>query len=179
MGLASAAQPYERVWSLSGGQTYRVTGRAHPDGALALMFEDISSETIRSNRHRADLDLCQGVMDAMEEGIAVLSASGRLIMSNAAYNRLWSHQPGTDVATHGIRQLTAHWRAGTAPSQIWAEAEDFVATLGPRAAWQAEARLTDGRLIACRFEPLKDGATLAGFRVLPQRTTPRAVTGTA
>lgn len=179
MDLASADQPYERIWSLSGGQTYRVTGRAHPDGGLALIIEDISSETIRNSRHRADLDLCQGVMDAMEEAIAVLSASGRLVMSNAAYDRLWSDEPGEKVAIPGIRQLAAQWRAATAPSQIWAEAEEYVATLGPKDPWQAEARLTDGRLIVCRFQPLKDGATLAGFRVLPQRATPRAITGTA
>lgn len=179
MELASTDQPYERIWSLSGGQTYRVTGRAHPDGGLALIIEDISTETIRNTRHRADLDLCQGVIDTIEEGIAVLSASGRLVMSNAAFCRLWSYEPGEKVAPQGISQLTAHWRTATAPSPIWAEAEDYVATLGPRDPWSAEARLTDGRLIACRFEPLKDGATLAGFRIIPQRATPRAITGTA
>lgn len=179
MDLSTTNQPYEQVWSLSGGQTYRVTGRAHPDGALALMIEDISSETIRNSRHRADLELCQQVIDALDEGIAVFSASGRLVMSNAAYNRLWSHEPGSEVAAPGIRQLTAHWRAATAPSQIWTEAEDYVAALGPRDPWRAEARLSDGRLISCRFAPLKDGATFAGFLILPQRASPRAITGTA
>lgn len=179
MEQAATGALYEQTWSLAGGQTYRVTGRPHPDGALALMIEDISSETIRSRRHRADLELCQGIIDTLDEGIAVFSASGRLVMSNAAYNAVWSHEPGSTIAAQGIRQLSAHWRASSAPSTIWTEAEDFVSTLGPRTAWQAEARLADGRLIACRFAPLQDGATLAGFRVLPQRAAPRAIAGSA
>jgi PAS domain-containing protein len=179
MEQAASGEPYEQTWSLAGGQTYRVTGRPHPNGALALMIEDISSETIRSRRHRADLELCQGIIDTQEEGIAVFSASGRLVMSNAAYRGVWSHEPASEVAAQGIRQLSAHWRAATSPSPIWSEAEDFVATLGPRTAWQAEARLTDGRLIACRFAPLSDGATLAGFRLFPLWAPPRAVAGSA
>jgi len=179
MEQAASGSHYEQVWSLSGGQTYRVTGRADPDGALALMIEDISSETIRNSRHRADLDLCQGVIDTLDEAIAVFSASGRLVMANAAYALLWAHEPGSDMAAPGIRQLTAHWRAASAPTTIWAEAEDYVATLGPRDPWRGEARLSDGRLILCRFAPLKDGATLAGFVIQPQRATPRAIAGSA
>lgn len=175
MEQAATGNQYEETWSLPGGQTYRVTGRPHPDGALALMIEDISSETIRSRRHRADLELCQGVIDTLDEAIAVFSSSGRLVMSNAAYGKLWAHEPASEVTALGIRQLSAHWRASSAPSSIWAEAEDFVATFGPRDPWQAEARLSDGRLIGCRFAPLQDGASLASFRILPQQSSPRAI----
>lgn len=37
---------FEETWSLPGGQTYRVIGRPHPNGALAFMFEDISPAAI-------------------------------------------------------------------------------------------------------------------------------------
>ena len=175
MEQAATAAHYDETWSLPGGQTYRVTGRPHPDGALALMVEDISSETIRSRRHRADLELCQGVIDTLEDAMAVFSASGRLVMSNIAYSRLWGHEPSSDIEGRGIRQLCAHWRAHSAPAPIWAEAEDFVATLGPRPPIGAEARLTDGRLISCHFVALADGASLARFHLIPPRATPRAI----
>jgi hypothetical protein len=38
----AASGLFEETWSLPGGQTYRVIGRPHPNGALAFMFEDIS-----------------------------------------------------------------------------------------------------------------------------------------
>ena len=39
--LEAAAGQYMDLWSLPGGQTYRVTGQPHPDGAIALLMEDI------------------------------------------------------------------------------------------------------------------------------------------
>ncbi len=156
---------YEETWTLAAGQTYRVIGRPHPNGALALMFEDISNEMSRTRRYRADLELGQSVIDAMDEAIAVFSQAGHLVMSNAAYAALWGHDPAAALGEEGIAQLCAHWRSLTAPSPIWAQAEQFVGTLGERIPWAAEARLTDGRLVSCRFAPLTGGATLASFRL--------------
>ena len=170
---------YQETWSLPGGQTYRVTGRPHLEGGLALMIEDISGETIRSRRYRADLELCQAVIDTMDEGIAVFSLSGQLVMSNVAYDTLWGHDPGGDLSPMDIRHIADHWREMSAPTTIWAEAEDFISTLGSRSPWRGEARLTDGRLVACRFSPLAEGATLAGFRPLPPRGSPRALAAEA
>jgi PAS domain-containing protein len=59
---------FEETWSLPGGQTYRVIGRPHPNGALAFMFEDISTEMTRTRRYRADLELGQSVIDAVDDG---------------------------------------------------------------------------------------------------------------
>jgi PAS domain-containing protein len=50
MERAAASGLYEETWSLPGGQTYRVIGRPHPNGALALMIEDISGEMLRTRR---------------------------------------------------------------------------------------------------------------------------------
>lgn len=160
---------YEETWSLPSGQTYRVTGRPHPNGALALMFEDISTEMSRTRRYRADLELGQAVVDALDEGIAVFSQAGQLVMSNAAYAALWGHDPAGSLGDGGIAALCAHWRGHSAASALWQEAEHFVATLGDRSPWGGEARLNDGRLVTCRFVPLAGGATLVAFRpALPQ-----------
>ena len=59
MEAAAASGLFEDTWSLPGGQTYRVLGRPHPDGALALLFEDISTEISRTRRFRADAELGQ------------------------------------------------------------------------------------------------------------------------
>ena len=175
MERAAASGQFEDTWALPGGQTYRVSGRHHPDGGLALMIDDISSEIIRSRRYRADLELSQRVVDTLEEGITVFAPTGQLVMSNRAYAVLWGHDPAERLAPVSFAQLAAHWRSVSAPTTLWAEAEEFAARLDDRAAWQAEARLLDGRLVLCRFAPLSDGATLAGFRLVQTDAAPRAL----
>ncbi|WP_309663355.1 PAS-domain containing protein [Tabrizicola sp.] len=156
---------YEETWSLPGGQTFRVIGRPHPNGALAFMFEDISSEMSRTRRYRADLELGQAVIDAVDEAVAVFSQGGQLVMSNFAYAQLWDHDPAVLLSDAGIGSLSDWWRDHSAASLIWADAMDFVITAGDRTAWEGEARLLDGRLISCRFRPITGGATLITFHV--------------
>jgi PAS domain-containing protein len=163
---AASSGLYEETWSLPSGQTYRVIGRPHPNGALALMFEDITTEMSRTRRYRADLELGQSVIDAMEDAVAVFAQSGILVMTNAAYEGLWGHDPARTLGDQGIAALSEHWRNRSGPSPLWAEAENFVATLGPRAECQGDVRLTDGRLVSCQFKALQGGATLAAFRIL-------------
>jgi PAS domain-containing protein len=166
MDLEKAASSglYEETWTLPGGQTYRVIGRPHPNGAIALMIEDISGEMLRSRRYRADLELGQAVIDQMGEAIAVFSESGQLVISNAAYARVWGSDPSATLDEATLWTLCAEWRRQSAPSPVWGQLEEFVTTRGDRNAWAAEARLMDGRMIDCRFVPLAGGATLTAFR---------------
>lgn len=164
----AASGLYEETWSLPSGQTYRVIGRPHPNGALALMFEDISTEMSRTRRYRADLELGQSVIDEIPDAIAVFSQSGQLVLSNLAYTDLWNHDPAASLGESGIAALCRYWANLTAPSNVWAEVENFVASIGDRDTWNAEARLTDGRLVSCRFAPITGGATLASFRPITQ-----------
>ena len=168
MEMAAASGLYEETWSLPSGQTYRVIGRPHPNGALALMFEDISTEMSRTRRYRADLELGQSVIDEIPDAIAVFAQSGQLVLSNLAYSDLWNHDPAATLAESNIATLCKYWASLTAPSAVWAEAENFAASAGNRDTWNAEARLTDGRLVACRFAPIAGGATLVSFRPISQ-----------
>ena len=163
---------YEETWSLPGGQTYRVIGRPHPNGALAFMFEDISSEMSRTRRYRADLELGQAAIDAVEEAVAVFSQGGQLVMSNFAYAQLWNHDPAVLLSDAGITILSAWWRDQSAASMIWGDAVDFVMTAGDRTAWDGEARLLDGRLLSCKFRPVSGGATLITFRIRSAESGP-------
>ena len=161
---AAASGLYEETWSLPGGQTYRVIGRPHPNGAIALMIEDISSEMLRTRRYRADLELGQSVIDQVDEAIAVFSEGGQLVMSNTAYSHIWGSDPSGTLEEASLMSMCAHWRNQSAPTPIWGKLEDFAANQGDRGIWRAEARLLDGRLIDCRFAPLSGGATLTAFR---------------
>lgn len=165
MEKAAASGLYEETWNLPDGQTFRVIGRPHPNGALALLIEDITNEVSRSRRYRSDLALGQSVIDEMEEAVAVFSPAGHLVMTNRAYGALWLHDPEKDMGDNSIRDVSRQWRMQTTPTSLWSEAEEFISTVGNRIPWTHEARLLDGRLLACRFAPLSGGATLAAFRL--------------
>ncbi len=167
MEKAAASGLYEDTWSLPGGQTYRVVGRPHPNGALALMIEDISNEMLRTRRYRADLELGQSVLDGLPEAVAVFSEDGQLVLSNIAYSQLWGHDPSEALGEATVGTICRYWRENTAPSQLWSEVETFVTNLGDRLPWQSQTRLSDGRLINCDIAPLSGGPTLITFRVGP------------
>lgn len=179
MERAAASGLYEETWNLPDGQIFRVIGRPHPNGALALMIEDISSEMLRTRRYRADLDLGQSVIDTLNVAVAVFAQSGQLVMSNRAYTELWGNDPGATLAENTMQSMAQHWRALSTPSALWAEIESFSAMVGNRLEWQADTRLLDGREVQCRVAPLAGGATLTEFRPLTANKTdkPRLAKG--
>lgn len=164
MEKAASEGLYEETWNLPDGQVFQVTGRPHPNGALAMMIKDVSTETMRTRRYRADLELGQSVIDAMEEAVAVFSREGQLVMTNAAYAALWGGDPVAGMGTVAMAQMADLWRDQSAPGARWSEVEDYASTIGNRIPWAAEARLRDGRLLHYRCAPLAAGATLVAFR---------------
>lgn len=163
--LETAAEngTYEETWSLPTGQTYRITGRPHPDGALAFLMEDISAEVSLTRRFRLELETGQTLIDTLEEAVAVFSTSGTLTLSNAAYSRLWGVEATKAVGVTDIVEASRIWNNKCAPSPAWADVRDFIGGMGERAEWTSEVRLCDGRALFCRFTPLAGGSTLAGF----------------
>jgi PAS domain-containing protein len=162
---AAAGGFVQENWALPSGQTYRVTGRPHPDGAVAFLFEDISAEVSLTRRFRSELELGQTVLDSLDEAIAVFSPQGDVAMTNAAYVRLWGIDPASTLAACGVVETTRQWQSLTVPTPVWGDARDFVTGEGERAEWSETVAMTDGRILYCRFVPLAAGATLVGFTV--------------
>jgi PAS domain-containing protein len=159
----AANSTYEDVWSLPTGQTFRVIGRPHPDGAVAFIFEDISAELSLTRRFRSELEMGQAVMDSLSEAIAVFAPSGVLALSNAAYARLWNNDPSTTLGTPTVIDATALWGDACIPSPIWGEIRDFVHTHGDRAPWDDVVATKAGHDILVRVTPLAGGSTMVGF----------------
>lgn len=173
---AASSGQYHDTWSLPTGMTYQVTGRPHPDGAVALLIEDISAEVSLTRRFRSDLELGQAVVDSLPEAIAVFSPAGLLVMSNAAYARMWGTDPANTLGEVGAAESMRLWQGHTLPNPIWSEARDFISRIGPRADWTGEAVLQTGQRITCRFQAIAGGASLAGF--LPLDDAALRLTGT-
>ncbi|MGR3485272.1 MAG: PAS-domain containing protein [Paracoccaceae bacterium] len=169
----------QQTWELASGQVLRVAGRPHPDGAIALTFEDITAETQMSRQVRSDLEVGQSVMDAMDEAVAVFSAAGTMLATNAAYRALWH---GQEDRSQGDPALTAPaldevlpaWRAACHPTGFWADLRDLRASPDERAEWSDHVRLRAGGTLACRVVPLPRGAMMVAFAP-PSAETPAQV----
>ena len=164
---------YSETWSLPDGQTYHVTGRPHPDGAVALLFEDISAEMSLTRRFRDEIEQSQSVIDAVTEAVAVFSPAGQLIMTNAAYHELWQTDSDTMLESIDLTETTRQWHRLSAPTPVWGDFRDFAQMAQDREEWSATIGLLDGRSVHCRFIPQKAGASLALFQVQAAQTTAR------
>ena len=160
---ASAAGFHVETWSLPGGQTYRVTGRPHPNGAVAFLFEDISSEVSLTRRFRAELELGHEVLDHLPDGIAVFQSSGELVMSNAAYGRIWGVEPETTLGRVTLMDAVQLWQNRSLPSPVWAKVRDMANRIGRSDTLAVEIGLPDGARLAGTFSRLHGGAILARF----------------
>ncbi|WP_168201306.1 PAS-domain containing protein [Qingshengfaniella alkalisoli] len=166
--LESAADGpgYEEAWHLPHGQILRVTGRPHPDGAVAFLFEDISSEIYMTRSFRAALDTGQAVLDRSDDALVVFSRSGAIVLSNKAYTKLWQSDPETDLTDQGIINATRLWQSRCNPTPIWGDLREFVLDLRDRHDWESDIEMADGRRLNCEVVPLPNGETLVRFAAL-------------
>lgn len=165
-GLESGqAADLQETWMLPDGTSYRFTARPQAEGALALLIEDITDEMARARRHHAHLELGQSVIDTLDEAIVVFDTSGAVVMANDALHALWSTTAEASLLAPGLETMVADWQAQSAQTTFWQDLVNFAATPGQRTPWRSEVRLTDGRKIACRIEPVSGQATLVAFRL--------------
>ncbi len=163
---AAAGGGHNETWPLPDGRTFRITGRPHPDGAVAFLFEDISAEVTLGRSFREKLETGRAVIDTLDEAIAVFAADGRMSFANRAYARLWGEDGGGAGAATFL-DASRGWQQACMPSPVWGDARDFAAEMAGRSSWTAEVRLQNGRAVVCRFEPLPGGGTMAGFAEMP------------
>ena len=154
---------YCETWTLPTGQTYRMTGRPHPEGAIAFLFEDISAEIALTRKFRSELELNQSLFDNLPEAIAVFGADGTLTMTNHAYDQLWQIDTEHALTQINVVEASRHWQEKAQPAPVWGDAREYILTVGERSEWNETVILNDGRQVRCRFAPLAGGATLAAF----------------
>ncbi|MEO1639559.1 MAG: PAS-domain containing protein [Pseudomonadota bacterium] len=161
------AGTYCKNWALTHDRTYRVTGRPHPNGAFALLFEDISAEVSLTRRFRSDIETSQAVLDTLPDGIAVFSSAGTLVISNLAYARLWSTDEDLTFQHREMRTEMNIWQDQCVPTPIWSRMRDVVGQFGQRKPWSDTALLLDGRNLRCQATPLAGGMLLVRFVIVP------------
>ncbi len=163
--LIEAAQDgnYQETWSLPSGSVYSVSGRPHPDGAVAFLFEDITAEITLTRRFRSEMDLMQSILDKLADAIAVFADDGTLAFTNYAYQQLWGDSDEVGFASATVLEVTRQWQERCAATPVLGEIRDFVNTRDNRTEWSAELTLKNGGVMSCTINPMQNGATIVRF----------------
>ncbi|WP_108259242.1 PAS-domain containing protein [Mangrovicoccus ximenensis] len=166
--LEAAAEDgrYKETWTLPTGQTYRVTGQPHPDGAVAFLFEDISSEVSLKRRFRSEIDLGHSVLNAFEQAVAVFDTEGAMLMSNAAYGGLWDVSPETALARITLGDAFRHWGLEDQRDPLRREISSFVLGEGARSSFCFRLKGPDGAPVFATVRSLPQRATMIEFLTL-------------
>ncbi|SLN69210.1 Sensor protein DivL [Falsiruegeria litorea R37] len=160
---AAADGRYQETWSLPSGSVYSVSGRPHPDGAVAFLFEDITAEITLTRRFRSELELGQSILDQLEDAIAVFASDGALAFSNVAYHQLWQVDPEASFATVSVLDATRIWQNECSATPVWGEIRDFVARRENRSQWREQVHLRSGQTLICTISPIQNGGTMIRF----------------
>ena len=107
---ATCDDRYSETWTLPSGLTYKISGRPHPDGAIAFLIEDISAEVSLTRRFRSELNQTQSVLDALDDAVAVFSSVGVLTLCNRAYRDLWASDPEARLADTSVADECRRWQ---------------------------------------------------------------------
>ncbi len=171
---AAAEGRYQETWTLPSGSVYSVSGRPHPDGAVAFLFEDITAEITLTRQFRSEIEMGQSVLDHMDEAVAVFSNDGTLTVSNTAYHDMWRMDPDASFAKVTISDAAKIWQDMCDPTPAWGEVQDFIAGREHRETWWCEVRLRDGTELSCKVTPVPNGSTMVSFRQLAPTIMPVA-----
>jgi PAS domain-containing protein len=119
--LESAAEngSYRDVWEPRDGVTYRVSGKPHPDGAIAFLLEDISAETAHAREARAELCLLENALNAVTTPHVIFDGLGAYVRSNPAFQSIWpelAHKKSAEKSLSGCLPL---WQKQMLPHGAW------------------------------------------------------------
>lgn len=171
MALEAAAVrgTYCEVWELPESQTLRVTGRPHPDGGIALLFEDISTEISLTRKFRAEIETGQAVIDSFPDAIAVFSRANTMVMMNKAYQDMWRVDADSLDTNYDFRAAMRVWQAGCAPTADWDRLSQFANRTTEAAPVTQTVILNDGRHAKCHGIPIPGNMTLVKFALTSRR----------
>ncbi|MDX1780749.1 MAG: PAS-domain containing protein [Thalassovita sp.] len=160
---AAADGRYTETWNLPDGLTYRVSGRPHPDGAVAFLFEDVSAEVSLTRRFRTDLELNQSALDHLSLAVAVFSSGGRLSFCNHMYRDIWKTDPDSGFIDVTIQDSLRLWQQASLPSPRWQEIARFVTSGTPGSDKGGTVQLRDGTRLNTRVARIRNGASMVIF----------------
>lgn len=159
---------YFEDWSLPDGQTYRVTGRPHPDGAVAFLFEDISDEISLTRRFRSQIDIRQAALDTCSQAITVIGPTNVVLLCNKPASSMLGIDPDSSFAEMSVHDFMQACSERLPHDRFWASAESKILSRE-----EAEAVISDvsGREYRCTINSIRGNSILVSIAAEPEPVT--------
>lgn len=159
---------YDETWTLPRGFTYRITGRPHPDGAVAFLIENITDDVVLTHQFRAQIDMRQSALDALEDAVAVFSQSKSLLFCNAALARFIKFDPDQSLSEITPLDLTARLKRTTVYNDGWHAITSNLLENRLRGSYSKILRAKHQPDLHCKISPLNGNLTMLTFSLQKQ-----------
>ncbi|MCI4679741.1 PAS-domain containing protein [Rhodoblastus acidophilus] len=157
-------EPAPQVWHLPDGRTLRVAFDPNPQGGVTYLFDDVTERFALESQYNSLARVQSETLDALQEGVAVFGADGRLKFCNPAFIRLWRLPANVVAERPHIDTITAACSPLLADDGVWSELRTAVAGLhSVRMGFERRMSRSDGAVVDCAVAPLPDGGTLLTF----------------
>lgn len=152
---------YQDTWHLPNGLTYRIVGRPHPDGAIAILIEDISVEMSLTQRFKGQIELSNSVLENLKDAIVAFDTDGRVLLWNGAFRKFIGLPETANAASFDATTILRHWRTKMDTATLSAL---LAKHRGRKHTQEGSFILRDGRALRYRFSS-QDGTanTIALF----------------
>ena len=109
---------YQETWRLPNGLTYRINGRPHPDGAIAILLEDVSVEMSLTERFKDQIDIRNIALETMQDALICFETDGTILFWNSAFKRFIG-LPDSDAATsYSLGNIIQLWKDRLEPGAV-------------------------------------------------------------
>ncbi|SDY27403.1 PAS fold [Jannaschia faecimaris] len=152
-------------WAHSDGTSFRMSVRPQGDGAITLLLEDISTETMANLRHRQDRDLFTDLLDSADTGIVTFDPKGKRVATNDVAQSIWFGGGNTIALPKTLASCLTLWSSVCRPTPLWGEIRDLLhGPLEERSSWDQRLATDDGTVIFVRVLPQPDGGLALALR---------------
>ena len=162
--FSEAGQHVLETWHLPMGMSVDVRCEPYMMGGTVYLFRDISERLRKEATHQLLLQTQRGLLNTVDQAMALFGTDGRLKMHNDAFGELWQLGDNELAGEPHLARIADLCAGRTGRDGIWTMIAAGVNSTQPErlGEWGDLAR-ADGRALSLRLTRLADGATLVTF----------------
>ena len=159
----SIAGTYQAEWTQPTGRIYKIIGRPHLKGGIALLFEDISKALIVERQYRSELEQLYSAFESLAQGVVIFDQAGEVVFVNSVFDEMWGCKLAGALTAVTAQDVSRILQSKCLPSPVWGDLRDFILDNAERSQWQAKATATSGFVVEMTFSPISGGQVFCEF----------------
>jgi signal transduction histidine kinase len=162
--------PSEELWHLPNGKNLRVVAQPHPFGGLTFLFEDVTERISLASSYNTLIKVQSATLNNLREGVAAFGPDGKLKLHNSAFAAIWGLPPRELEGEPHIRAIADSCIARFGAEEIWQRLTQNIVSGAEVQSRMGEVERNDRSILSIGVSPLPDGAALATFADVTDRS---------